>query len=201
MICAEKKGSHWVPLLIMAVLVLCCTALFYAVPMAETESEISPPMPWFSLEEGVLNFDASKYTGGSQLTVPSEIDGKSVTVIGEGCFQNCENLTEISLPDTLEAIGEDAFRGCTALRGVRIPDQVLFIGKHAFSGCSNLEAVCISNNLQHFGTDALDGCSRLHYIYFLGNFPEWTGLYREFIDPTVVISCDDGKFYQSGDPA
>lgn len=201
MVYAENKGRHWVPLLIMLILTLCCTALFYAVPMETTMEISSQESPWFSVTNGILYFDKSKYTGSSELTVPDKIDGAVITAISEGCFRDCGELTEIHLPDTLNAIGEEAFSGCTGLRGIEVPASVVFVGKGAFSGCSALEAACISNNLQHIGTGAFDGCTNFHYVYFLGDFREWTTLYRDFIGPKVVISCDDGKFYQSGDHA
>ena len=192
----ERKGRHWVPLLLMAVLSLCCTALFYAMPM-----DLSPATPWFSVENGILYFDPSQYTGDSELTVPAQIDGQTVTVISKDCFRDCTALTTLKLPDTLEAIGEGALRNCTGLRGIEIPKSVAFIGKDAFSGCTGLEAVCISNKLQQIGSNVFDGCTGLRYVYFLGNFQEWDLLYRDFLDPNVVISCDDGKFFPNGDPA
>lgn len=204
MICTEKKGRHRVPLLIMTVLALCCTALFYAVPMGKAEPAVnlySEEMPWFSLADGILYFDGTKYTGGSQLTVPSQIGGADVTAIGDGCFRDCETLTAVYLPDTLKAVGEYAFSGCTALRAMDVPESVAFIGKGAFSNCTALEAVCIPGQMQHIGANAFDGCSCLRYVYFLGNFQDWTGLYRDFMDPDVVISCEDGKFYQGGEGA
>ena len=200
---AEKKGRHWVPLLIMAVLMLCCTALFYAVPMKKTEpavTQTSRETPWFSLKENVLYFDESKYTGGEQLTIPASINGSDVVSISADCFADCEGLTAVFLPNTLEAIGENAFRNCTALRGMEIPESVTFIGRGAFSGCSALEAICATNELRHIGSGAFDGCSRLRYVYFLGNFRDWAALYQDFIDPTVVISCENGNYFQSGDP-
>lgn len=199
---AKKRGRHWVPLLIMAVLVLCCTALFYAIPLetAEPARLTGKEMPWFSVEKGILYFDESQYTGGSQLTVPSSIVGADVTAISDGCFRGCEELTAIVLPDTLKAIGEEAFQGCTALRGLEIPESVAFIGKSAFSGCTALEAVCISNKLQQIGTDSFDGCTGLRFVYFLGKYQEWTALYRDFPDSNVVISCEDGKFSQAESP-
>lgn len=201
MVTPERKGRHWVPLLLMAVLVLCCTALFYAIPLQREEPAISADMPWFSVQEGILYFDEAKYTGSSQLTVPEKVNNIPVIAIGDGCFEDCTTLTAILLPNTLEAIGEEAFRGCTSLRGMEIPASVAFVGKGAFSGCSVLEAVCFSNNMRHIGADALAGCTGLRYIYFLGNFQEWTGLYPDFIGPTVIISCKDGKFFQDGSPS
>ncbi len=199
-----KKGRHWVPLVIMAVLAVCCTVLFYAIPLETVEPTVrtgGSEMPWFSVEDGILYFDESKYTGESQLTVPKEINEAVVTAISEGCFRDCGELTAIILPETLKAIGEEAFHGCAALRGIEIPESVVFLGKGAFSQCAALEAICISNKLQHIGSGAFDGCTGLRYVYFLGDFREWTGLYRDFIDPSVVISCEDGRFYQGGDPA
>ena len=204
MIHGEKKGSHWVPLLIMAVLALCYTVLFYAFPMREAEPPVrltSMETPWFSLERGILYFDGSIYTGGSQLSIPTAIEGAEVTAISDGCFRDCGDLTAIFLPETLNAIGEEAFRNCTALRGIQIPESVAFIGSNAFSSCSALEAIRFSNKMKHIAVDAFDGCSSLRYVYFLGSFQEWTELYRGFIDPSVVISCEDGKFYQSGEGA
>lgn len=200
----EKKGRHWVPLLIMAVLFFCCTALFYAIPMEDTPSTksiASYETPWFSLENGVLSFDQSKYTGSPELTVPAQIGGMEVVAIGDGCFENCGALTAIHLPDGLKAIGEEAFEDCAGLRGMKIPESVAFLGEGAFDGCSSLEAVCISNQTQHLGDNVFNDCTSLRYVYFLGNFQEWTGIYQDFIDPSVIISCEDGKFHPSGDPA
>ena len=201
---AEKKGRHWVPLLIMAILMLCCTALFYVIPMEDTatvKSSTHSETPWFTLENGVLYFDESKYTGGQELTVPSQIAGMDVVAIGDSCFENCNALTAIYLPDGLKAIGEEAFAGCTSLRGIEIPESVAFLGAGAFDGCFSLEAVCIYNQLQHLGADIFEDCNGLRYVYFLGSFQEWTAIYQDFMDPSVIISCDDGRFYPNGNPA
>jgi len=201
MTCPKKYGRHWVPLLIMAALALCCTTLFYAVPMKSAEPVTSREQPWFSVDEGVLYFDESHYTGGPQLTLPEDIQGISVTAIADSCFRNCQDLAVIHLPQSLEAIGENAFQNCSALRGLDIPESVVFLGKGAFDGCSALEAVCISNKLQYIGTGAFEGCTRLRYVYFLGDFSEWKALCGDFSGLDTVISCENGKFYQSGDPA
>lgn len=200
----EKKGHHWVPILIMVLLVCFSTGLFFAFPGENSASPAgsisSASEPWFYLKGEILFFDESKYTGGSELTVPETIGGTAVVSIGEGCFENCTGLTTVYLPETLEAIGEDAFRGCTSLRGIYIPESVAIIGKNAFSGCSALEAVCLSDRIMSIGTGAFSNCNKLHYIYFLGYFEVWSELYGEFITPYTVIFCNDGSFYQGGNP-
>lgn len=52
------------------------------------------------------------------VTIPSEIDGKLVTEIGERAFASCSKLTSISLPKTLNSIGSDAFLGCRSLTSI-----------------------------------------------------------------------------------
>ena len=200
----ERKGSHWVPLLILTLIFAFGLGLFFALPGQNGQS---PDMPeaaaensWFYVDNGVLYFDASRYTGTGELTIPEELFGQAVIAIGEGCFENCTNLTSVTLPSGLQAIGENAFRGCTALRGIQLPDTVAVIGAGAFSGCSSLEAFCGYDGIQSIGTGAFSGCSKLFYIYFMGNYEDWTELYPEFINPYTAVFCEDGSFYHGGNP-
>ena len=59
----------------------------------------------------------------SSITIPSEIDGRGVTKIGSSAFQDCDALTSVALPDTVEDIGTDAFYGCDKLSSVTLPDN------------------------------------------------------------------------------
>lgn len=200
----EKKGRHWVPVLIMALLITFGTGLFFALPYGSNAPGANGfstgDMPWFMLDDGVLYFSEAYYDGGSELTVPESIGGVTVTALAEGCFENCTGLTGIFLPESLNSIGKDAFRGCTALRGIYIPESVTVIGEGAFYGCSALEAVGCYDGILSIGSEAFAGCNKLFYIYFVGNYEVWTGLYSEFISPYTTVFCEDGSFYQGGDP-
>lgn len=200
----KKKGRHWVPILMMILLISFGTGLFFALPGSSSPAPAvdgeAVDNSWFYVDNGVLYFEESRYSGSTELTIPSELFGQTVTSIGEGCFENCAGLTSIILPPTLQVIGEDAFRGCTALRGIEIPDSVRVIGEGAFYDCTALEAICVYNGIKSIGSEAFGGCSKLFYIYFLGNFQVWTELYGEFITPYTVIFCEDGSFYQGGNP-
>ncbi len=197
----RKKGRHWVPILIMALIFAFGTGLFFLLPGTPAPAtDAAQAVPWFRIEDGILHFEETGYTGGSELVIPESIDGMTVTALAEGCFENCTGLTSVTLPQTLLAIGEDAFRGCTALRGIEIPESVVFIGKGAFSGCSSLEAVCVYDNLKRIGTGAFSGCSKLFYIYYSGYFRDWDALYGEFINPYTTVISQDGTFYQGNRP-
>ena len=195
-----KKGTRWIPALLLLVIAVSGLILFFctATPTAPSKIVTSPECPWFTLENGALYFDEHLYTGGSELTVPDQIAGVSVTALGERCFYNCKNLTTVYLPKSLVSIGDGAFSGCTALRGIFIPASVKTIGKEAFLGCTALESICIHNSMTSIQSDAFDQCNRLGYLFFLGTHKEWTALYSEFINPYTTIFCQDGSFYQGG---
>lgn len=194
-----KKGSRWVPLLLLILMSVGGIFAFFAtVDTAPMQAPAIASGDCFILENGVLYFNKALYDG-SELTVPSQINGKPVTSIGRYCFANCTELTSIILPDSLTSISEGAFSGCTALRAMDIPDHVTTIGKKAFYGCSALEAVQIPSSMNSIGEDAFDNCSYLGYIFYDGIHSSWSSLYDEFINPYVGVICEDGSFYQGGE--
>ena len=68
--------------------------------------------------------------------------------ICDNAFENCQNLTSISLPSGILRIGESAFRDCYSLRSVTQdsdPVGMQSIGGYAFYDCKNLTTVEIPN--------------------------------------------------------
>ena len=64
--------------------------------------------------------------------------GNSVQTIGDGAFQQCTSLTEVTIPNSVQTIGDGAFRECTSLTEVTIPNSVQTIGNFAFTECTSL---------------------------------------------------------------
>ena len=110
--------------------------------------------PTLRLEDGILySKDHSELI--SCVSVP---DGPCVvapgtSIIRQGAFYGCKNLTEIRLPEGLETIPENAFRFCTGLKHVELPDSLKRIGHRAFYACFELEEIAIPPNV----TDVEDG--------------------------------------------
>ena len=194
----EKKGRHWVPLLIMLLVFAFGTTLFFVLPGESGGNDrlADGSMPWFSVDGGILSFNETYYNGSSELQIPESIGGIAITALADSCFENCTELTSVVLPNSLQAIGEDAFKGCTSLRGIEIPESVILIGEGAFSGCTALEAVCVYNGIRSIGTGAFSGCTKLFYIYYSGYFQDWNKLYSDFINPYTTVFSQDGTFYQ-----
>ncbi|MDE5855092.1 MAG: leucine-rich repeat domain-containing protein, partial [Ruminococcus sp.] len=68
--------------------------------------------------------------------------------INYGVFENCENLTSITLPDSVMKIGSHAFYWCKSLISIIIPDSVTEIGNYAFERCKHLEIASVPKHLK-----------------------------------------------------
>ena len=93
--------------------------------------------------------------------IPSTANGYNVTEVGDYAFQNCNQLTEISIGDNVVTIGRVAFAGCSGLTSLTIPNSVTSIDMAAFMGCSGLTSVVIPNSVTYVGGMAFSDCSSL----------------------------------------
>ncbi len=113
--------------------------------------------------DGTITITDCKGSASGAITIPSEIDGKSVTSIGEKAFWGCTGLTSVTIPNSVTSIGDWAFDGCTGLTSITIPNSVTSIGNWAFGGCTGLTSITIPNSVTSIGR-AFDGCTGLTSI-------------------------------------
>jgi len=74
----------------------------------------------------------TKYNGSdAEVTVPAEIDGHTVTVIGNRAFYENKIIKKVILPDTVETIDTYAFSG-TTLENIKLSNNLKVIEEYAF---------------------------------------------------------------------
>ena len=105
------------------------------------------------------------YSGDNEIiNIPSTINDKKVTSIGDYAFSDCSGLTSITIPDSVTSIGNSAFSSCSGLTSITIPNSVTSIGASAFRYCSGLTSITIPNSVTSIGDYAFSGCSGLTSI-------------------------------------
>lgn len=95
----------------------------------------------------------------------------SVTIVGDGAFEDCGRLTRVTIPDSVIIIEDNAFAFCRALTDVTIPDSVTEIGESAFNQ-SGLVSVTIPDSVTKVGDMAFYMCKSLVQAEFLGDAPK-----------------------------
>lgn len=97
------------------------------------------------------------------VTIPN-----SVTSIGDRAFSRCSRLTSVTIPSSVTSIGVGAFNFCTNLENVTLPDGVTELGAGAFSFCTSLVTISIPNSVTILRSDMFEGCTNLTNVT-LGN--------------------------------
>ena len=108
------------------------------------------------------NVEICGYTKAqSSITIPSEIDGRKVTRIADGAFENCTAMKDLLNWADITYIGANAFKGCTGLKDISIPGETTFIGESAFEDCKNLKTVILWGNPTSIEKNTFKNCAKL----------------------------------------
>ncbi|MBR3247293.1 MAG: leucine-rich repeat protein [Clostridiales bacterium] len=109
--------------------------------------------------------------GSGKLKLPAGVNGFSKVVfmddctidtIGKNCFDDCDLITTVILPDTVRTLEDNAFKSCEDLEYVYIPEGCKKIGSQAFDFCDELSYVRVPDSVTSIGDWAFDDCPRLY---------------------------------------
>ena len=98
---------------------------------------------------GATEISNKQFMNNNEITIITIPD--SVTTIGSHAFFGCSSLTSIIIPDSVTTIGEGAFRGCSSLTSITVPDSVTTIGKSDFYDCRSLTSIIIPHGVTRIG--------------------------------------------------
>ncbi|MES2924536.1 MAG: leucine-rich repeat protein [Verrucomicrobiota bacterium] len=181
-----KNENRVVGWMVLALLLLCSTA---------SQAQYGE----FGLFSYVDNGTSITITGypesaAGPATIPATINGKPVTNIGQGSFQQCSGLTSVTFPASVTTIGDAAFFGCYSLSGVTIPSNVTSIAGSAFA-FSGLAGVTIPATVTTIGGGAFYGCRGLTAINVHSSNAAYSSvngiLYNK--NQTILIQCPGAK--------
>ena len=78
------------------------------------------------------------------VTLPSEMEGQPLTVIGTKAFLSCRHVEKLILPETLEQVEDWAFAHMKGLQEIFFPAKEILFGKKVFLGCDALQKVVLT---------------------------------------------------------
>lgn len=105
----------------------------------------------------------------TSVTIP-----ETVTTIESNSFRACNALQSVSIPNSVTSIGSYAFRACFALASIKLPENITKIDSYCFENCQALTSVVIPENVTSIGGYAFSGCSALRSVSFPYEL-EWIG--------------------------
>ena len=80
----------------------------------------------------------------AELVLPENYNGNGYEIYG-GAFSGREDITSVTVPDSVTGIGDFAFSSCLNLKTVIIGSGVVSIGEGPFSNCTQLTSVIFKN--------------------------------------------------------
>ena len=134
-------------------------------------------------------------TTSTELTVPEEIDGYTVSSIGDYGFAKCSTLKSITIPKNIKTIGKYAFNGCTGLINATIPTTVSSVGDYAFNNCTGLKNVTISEGVESIGKGCFYNCTSLAEAV-VPDTAKYVGAYA-FYNCTSMVNATIGTTTES----
>ena len=114
----------------------------------------------------LTKFSTTAAVANVEIPSTATSDGKeySVTSIGDGAFEHCENLKTVILPDSITSIEAGAFAYCFQLTTVNLGNSVRSIGENAFVYCTSLESVTLPDSIDLIENDAFAYCTGLESV-------------------------------------
>ncbi len=138
---------------------------------------------------------------GSDITVdiPSEVNGITVTEIGQDVFKDNKNVGRLIIPDSVTKLGYRMCSGCTALSEVSLPSGLTVIPDEAFDGCSSLRTVNFPDTLKEIRSDAFCGTDLTEFIAPDSLTDVWAYAFKDCgalsaVELKNVRSVGDGAF-------
>ncbi len=145
-------------------------------------------MPEIKVEKGTFEINVLEDGSGeiksykgeeSVIEIPNEIDGKKITAIGKGAFEENEYIEKVIVPDGVTLIQNNAFKGCISLEEAILPESCTSIGVSVFEDCKGLKKADLPKGVRVLSRKVFKNCISLESLDI----------------PSGVIKIDDQALY------
>lgn len=167
-----------------AVTAFAASASSHPTPTSPDDLVASDGTYWYAYKENadhtatITDFlgpvDSTETPAPYTITVPTELDGRKVTGLGESSFSGiyssdhpknynlrsfCNQIQSVTIPESVTSIGKSAFEHCSKLDSLTINGVATsMIGAYAFNGCTSLTSLSLVGSFQTIGDYAFAYC-------------------------------------------
>ena len=96
--------------------------------------------------------------------------------IGGLAFYNHNEITTLTIPNSVTIIGSQAFQDCVSLTSVTMGESVQSIKTNAFYNCAGLTSITLPSTLESIGYESFYECTGLTSVYFTGDLDRWCNI-------------------------
>lgn len=157
--------------------------------------------------KNITQIDNQCFMDCPQLFDVSFSENSTLQIIGSQTFQNCSDLSNINIPDSVIYIYDKCFKNCFNLENVNLPSTLVILNNEVFQNCGKLASIDIPNAVQSIGANCFVDCSSLVSVNFLEDsnlnlintscFENCVSL-QQIILPKKVTSLGSRVFFNCG---
>ena len=153
-----KKVKSFFAAFLCAILLI--SSLVFALPVSA--AEVGYGNLYFIVNNE--NYTAELSTcieGETEVVIPGEVYGYTVTSIAPRVFYGNTTLETVSIPDSVNTIGLYAFAFCSNLKSVSLGENVTVLADSVFMNCTSLQNAQINCNIEKLPNATFSNCESL----------------------------------------
>ena len=148
----------------------------------------------YTVNEDGVSATITSYTGtDTDVVIPDEVGGYTVTAIGAKVFYNNSTIVSVTVPLAVATIEDNNFFSCSNLEEVKGVENLVTIGEHCFGYSKKLTNLPEMNCLESVGAYSFNDCESMTRFHI----PKTTSSisYYSFIKNNIMLSMDDDNPY------
>ena len=146
---------------ISAMIMVLILLLWWCFPVsAEAGTEHTEGYYTYTVTNGDATIISVDKNISGAVTVPQSLGGYPLKAIGNSAFENCAELTAITLPAGVELVANNAFAYCENLRAATLPNSLVTIGINVFLNCTKLKEVSLPS-VEQLSNGTFENCVSL----------------------------------------
>lgn len=196
-----KRTKQWLAVLLSVVLII---SQLPVVALAATSTFTGSDGITYEFDEATGTITGGQLNGSTEMVIPSEINGISVSAIGDNAFHGA-GITSLTIPASVKEVGAEAFARCLDLTSVTFLTDTegggtKTIGPDAFKESPQLQSVTLPGTLKTMGERAFLSCSALTELQLpsglqtIGGYALSETALTDIAIPGTVTSLGEGAF-------